>query len=520
MTNRILLGSALGTALVGVVLAVAVGGAFAHSTGATPLPAATCSPIQNPDGDLLVASDLPLQGSGRSQTHADDEGDRLRVQRGRLEGREVHHRLPELRRLRPLRPASGIPTPARRTRPTTPPTPASSGVIGTFNSGCAEIEIPIANRAPNGPLAMVSPANTYVGLTHAGPGTAAGEPGKYYPTGKRNYARVVAADDFQGAADATLAQQLKIRKLFVLNDKEAYGAGVATNVKNAAKKLGITVVKYTGVRPEGDARTRRSPLQIKSVGRTGRLSRRADLRERRQADQGHPRRALRSVAILAPDGFTPVLGGRPAVGRQGGGHVHLGRRSPERQPACRPASSSSRTFAKTTDGGVAARAVLGLCGAGRRRAARGRSPNSDGTRAASPQQLFKVNSRTGSSATSRSTPNGDVTVEPGHDLHGRATARPSVYKVIVPALAGERRLAGDPSAVRSNGEGFGPPRSFQATRRSLPGPSGAAPGPAPTRRSCRSTISNRAAASAPGASHFVLPRFPSRKTAVANRPGR
>ena len=50
------------------------------------------------------------------------------------------------------------------------------GVIGTFNSGCAEIIIPVLNRAPNGPVAMVSPANTYVGLTHPGPGTAAGEP--------------------------------------------------------------------------------------------------------------------------------------------------------------------------------------------------------------------------------------------------------------------------------------------------------------------------------------------------------
>ena len=67
------------------------------------------------------------------------------------------------------------------------------GVIGTFNSGCAEIEIPILNRAPDGPLGMVSPANTYVGLTHSGPGTAAGEPDKYYPNGKRNYIRMVAA---------------------------------------------------------------------------------------------------------------------------------------------------------------------------------------------------------------------------------------------------------------------------------------------------------------------------------------
>ena len=47
---------------------------------------------------------------------------------------------------------------------------------------------------------MVSPANTYVGLTK--PSGVAGEPQKYFPTGKRNYARVAVPDNFQGAADA------------------------------------------------------------------------------------------------------------------------------------------------------------------------------------------------------------------------------------------------------------------------------------------------------------------------------
>ncbi len=119
------------------------------------------------------------------------------------------------------------------------------GVIGTFNSGCAEIIAPILNRAQNGPVAMVSPANTYVGLTHGGPGTAAGEPEKYQPTGKKSYARVVAADDFQGAADAILAKQLGLKKVYILNDKEAYGQGVATNFRNALGKQGVAVAGFT-----------------------------------------------------------------------------------------------------------------------------------------------------------------------------------------------------------------------------------------------------------------------------------
>ena len=95
------------------------------------------------------------------------------------------------------------------------------GLIGTFNSGCAEIIAPIVNRAPGGGIPMVSPANTYVGLTK--PSGVPGEPNKYFPSGKRNYARVAVPDNFQGAADATFLQQKGIKSVYVLNDGEAYG---------------------------------------------------------------------------------------------------------------------------------------------------------------------------------------------------------------------------------------------------------------------------------------------------------
>ena len=66
---------------------------------------------------------------------------------------------------------------------------------------------------------------------HHRSGTAPGEPRKYYPTGKRNYARVVAQDQYQGAADAMLAKRLGVKSVYILNDKEAYGLGVASNMQ-------------------------------------------------------------------------------------------------------------------------------------------------------------------------------------------------------------------------------------------------------------------------------------------------
>jgi branched-chain amino acid transport system substrate-binding protein len=113
------------------------------------------------------------------------------------------------------------------------------GVLGTLNSGCAELEIPLLNRAAGGPVAMVSAANTWPGLTQKT--KTPGEPDKYYPTGQRNYARVVAADNFQGPALALTAKGLGIKSVYILDDKQAYGLGVATYFKDAAKKVGIDV---------------------------------------------------------------------------------------------------------------------------------------------------------------------------------------------------------------------------------------------------------------------------------------
>jgi branched-chain amino acid transport system substrate-binding protein len=117
------------------------------------------------------------------------------------------------------------------------------GIVGTFNSGCAKIEVPILNRANPGPMAMVSPANTNPGLTKK---WDPGEPNKYYPTGQRNYARVVATDDLQGPADAQFAASIGKKKVFVLNDKQTYGFGVASTYRRAAPKVGLKVVGFQG----------------------------------------------------------------------------------------------------------------------------------------------------------------------------------------------------------------------------------------------------------------------------------
>ena len=112
-------------------------------------------------------------------------------------------------------------------------------VMGTYNSGCAKIEIPILNQAPGGAMTMVSNANTNPGLTKP---WNPGEPAVYYPTGARNYARVCTTDDNQGAAAAQFAKSIGVRSVYVLNDTQTYGQGVAQAFTTEAKKQGLKVL--------------------------------------------------------------------------------------------------------------------------------------------------------------------------------------------------------------------------------------------------------------------------------------
>jgi len=114
--------------------------------------------------------------------------------------------------------------------------------IATYNSGAAKVSMPITNKAS---MAQVTPANTYPGLTK--PGHAPGEPGIYRPTGKVNYFRAHPADDIQGAAAAKLAQCQGFKRVFILDDRQLYGKGIADVFEKTAKELGLQVVGHEGV---------------------------------------------------------------------------------------------------------------------------------------------------------------------------------------------------------------------------------------------------------------------------------
>jgi branched-chain amino acid transport system substrate-binding protein len=221
----------------------------------TALPSSSCTGIEykgEGDPDYLLVSDFPLQGSSRTQTTQIVGAIRflLDKQDWKAGDHNIAFQSCDDATAQAAKWDSGK---CSQNANAYAGNEKVIGVIGTFNSGCAAIEIPVLNQAPNGGIPMMSPANTFVCLTEGGPGCEDTEPDKYYPTGNRNYARVVPHDAYQGAAMAEFAQAQKIKSIYILNDKEAYGLGVATNFKNAAEHLGITVAGFEAWDPKASS---------------------------------------------------------------------------------------------------------------------------------------------------------------------------------------------------------------------------------------------------------------------------
>jgi branched-chain amino acid transport system substrate-binding protein len=144
--------------------------------------------------------------------------------------------------------------------------PAAVAYIGTINSGAAKVSIPILNRVH---LAMISPANTYPGLTRTA-AALAGEPYVYSPLGPeaRNFCRLVTTDDIQGSAGALYAQQkLGVKSVYVFDDTELYGQGIAEIFAAKSHDLGLQVlggpVGLDPRHPEGYGQQAQSAVQAK-----------------------------------------------------------------------------------------------------------------------------------------------------------------------------------------------------------------------------------------------------------------
>jgi branched-chain amino acid transport system substrate-binding protein len=209
---------------------------------------------------LTIYSSLPLQGDSRPQSESVVNGEKMALEEA---GGKVGKFTIKYVSLDDATAAAGKWDPGQTSADARKAAqdPSTIAYLGEFNSGASAISIPILNESNT---LQVSPSNTYVGLTRA-EGADKGEPDKYYPAGKRTYGRVVPADHIQAAAQVTYQKDEGCKKTYILNDKEVYGKGIATQVANIGKAQGLQIAGNDGIDTKA-ANFRTVAAKIKSTG--------------------------------------------------------------------------------------------------------------------------------------------------------------------------------------------------------------------------------------------------------------
>ena len=406
MKRRLMLTAAIAAVAGLAVGAAAVAGPLSSSS-ASKLPSSACGPLfykGSGSPQFIIATDLPLSSPQRPQTIAMQKAvqfvleTQFKFKAGKytVGYQACDDATPQAAKWDPAKCSSNARAYASDR--------SVIGVLGTFNSGCAKLIIPILNRAPNGPLGMVSSANTAVELTHTASWTAPGEPGVYYPTGKRNYVRVSASDDYQGPAGANLLKQLKKKSVYVIHDNETFGKGVANAMRQKAKSLGIKVL---GFRPWDAKQTSYEALaeQIKgtnaeSVYLGGIVCNNGvKLLKDLRATLGP------KVIFVGPDGWTPYSTTLEAGSAAQGMYISYAGQPIQRLPKAGKAFIAAFTKYSKIKGQLPPYAVYQAQSAQimlRAIAA------SNGTRASVSEQLFKVKVKNGIMGTFGFDKNGDI----------------------------------------------------------------------------------------------------------------
>jgi branched-chain amino acid transport system substrate-binding protein len=240
--------------------AVAVGAGAAwviaagRSSSGTALPTSVCSPVFSRGVSrprFLIVSDLPLQGSEIADAHQMVEAIRLVLKRrGYRAGaytigyQSCDDSTSQAGGYTDVRCYLNAKAYARN--------PDVIGIVGAYNSGCSLQEIPIANRAPGGPLAMISPSNTVTNLTRVVRGV--NDPAEIehlYPTGERNFVRTPANDYLSAVALARFAKEKGVKRLFLTWDRNIpYWAAFAADVRAAARHFGLDIAGTAPFNPD------------------------------------------------------------------------------------------------------------------------------------------------------------------------------------------------------------------------------------------------------------------------------
>jgi branched-chain amino acid transport system substrate-binding protein len=118
--------------------------------------------------------------------------------------------------------------------------------LGELEAGASSVSVPILNA---GGMLQVSPGDTFAGLTERG---APGEPDRYYPSGRRTFARVVPPDVEQVERLAALLARRGVRRVAMADDRQVAAAALLDRLTARLRARGIEVVDRERLDPRRD----------------------------------------------------------------------------------------------------------------------------------------------------------------------------------------------------------------------------------------------------------------------------
>jgi branched-chain amino acid transport system substrate-binding protein len=191
--------------------------------------------VDTSKGTIKFAIELPLQGSEKAASDPIINGVKLAVKQagGGAGGYKID--IPQGSIYDDAVNGAHDPQQGAKNMTTLVADPDVVAVIGPLNSSVAKAQIPISNEAG---VLQCSPANTNPDLTK-------GDPAKALRTKPNNYVRVVTTDDYQGPAAAKymITKQSK-KAVYIIDDTETFGKGIADAFEAEWKKEGQTVVAH------------------------------------------------------------------------------------------------------------------------------------------------------------------------------------------------------------------------------------------------------------------------------------
>jgi branched-chain amino acid transport system substrate-binding protein len=193
-------------------------------------------------GQLTVYSSLPLQGPSAGVSEQIVGGEKLALKQAggragefKIDYSELDDASPSSGEWNPGVTATNAKIAAQDT--------STIAYIGDFDSAATAVSLPFINGAG---ILQISPASPYVGLTSP-LDTEQDEPERFYPSAKRTFVRLAPSDIVQAQAQVALMKSLGVRRLYVLDDQDAFEIPLADIVASDAEQAGITVLGHDSI---------------------------------------------------------------------------------------------------------------------------------------------------------------------------------------------------------------------------------------------------------------------------------